>query len=267
MFSDPLLRRPMPGHRGQEHLSLSGALGGMGEPNHLGPEPLGASMRHDAGPGGAPFKQYDPIVASYESNAPKYSPPAPWFEGMTELFSPPEPVRPDWPSPHLERQEPVQYQHSLLTPAVFQQLMEEVPTAGPVPTAAKLTLPEIMRSTGAASTPEVRSAESLWTAPKLLGDHPCFGAKPISSDPYAAMMPQATIPHEPLAQMAPQETLRQGVCEQQPQDGLEAVIRRSMPLQPMEDPFEREQRMLDQQTPMMERLMNPFIVPGFGPGA
>jgi hypothetical protein len=184
---------------------------------------------------------------------------------MTDLSSPPAPTLPDWPPPHIDRQDPVQYQHSLLTPSLFQQLLEEVSTAGPLPTAAKMTLPEILSSTAAASAPEVRSAESMWAAPKLLDEHPWFDAKPMSSDPYAAMMPQATMQHEPLAEMAAHETLRQGVCEQQPQDGLEAVIRRSMPLQSMEDPFEMEQRMLGQQTLKMEHLMNPFMLPGFGP--
>lgn len=257
MFSsDPLLRRPMPDHRGREHLSPSGALG-KGEPDHFGPEPFGASTHPCANQGGAPFRQYDPIVASYESNSPKYSPPAPWFEGMTHLSSPPETLRPDWPAPEIDRQDPVRYHDSLMTPAMFEHLLEEVSTVGPMPIEARLTLPEIMSSTAAASTPEVRSAEPMLAAPKLLDEHPLFSAKPIASDLYAAMMPQAAMPRE---------VHEQGVSMQQPQPGLEAVLQGTMPLQ-KDDPLERERKLHGQQVQNLEQLMNTLMLPGFGPRA
>jgi hypothetical protein len=256
LFSDPLLRRTLPGSRGQEHLSLNGAIG-TGKPDHFDLEPLGPATHPGASQGGAPFRQYDPIVASYESNTPKYSPPAPWFTGMTHLSSPPETTRPDWPPPDIDRQDPVRYHDSLMTPGIFQHLLEEVSTAGPLPIAARLTLPEIMSSTAAASTPEVRSAESMLAAPKLLDEHPLFSPKPIASDPYAAMMPQAAMPRE---------VFEQGVCKQQQQPGLEAVVQGAMPLQ-KDDPLERERRLHGQQIQNLEQLMNTLMLPGFGPRA
>jgi hypothetical protein len=265
LFSDPL-RRPMPGYRGQDHMSLSGAVG-RGEPTHLGPKPLGASTHHDASQGGAPFRQYDPIVTSYESNAPRYSPPAPWFAGMTHLSSPHEAIPPNRPPSHVDRPDPVRYEHSLMTPAIFQQLLKEVSTAGPLRVAAETARPEVMRSTGAASTPECRSGESTWAAPKLLGEHAWCSARSTVLDTHAARMPMATIRHEPLAEVDLHEALESRVCMRQPQHGLEAVIQGSMPLQSRENQFEMERRPLGQQMQKMEHTANRFVVPGSEPGA
>ena len=235
-FSGPP-RRPMSGFRQQKHLSLDASIGGV-ELNHLGPGLGGFTTHSGAGQGYLHREQYDPIVAAYDSNAPEYCPPAPWLEGMTHHASSPERIAPDWPPP-IDRQDPVQYQDSLMTPALFQHLLEEVFTAGPFPIVAEAAQPEAMRP-GEASAQEAQSAQSMWAAPELMGEHPWFHSRQAASDTYGAMMAQATEPLEPLADMASQEAAMRATHDQQPEQDLEAVIQESMPLRAQEAPFEME---------------------------
>jgi hypothetical protein len=142
-----------------------------------------------------------------------------------------------------------------MTPEMFLRLLQEISTEGPLPIEARTAHPEVMLPTGEASAQGSQSGQSMWAGPELMGEHPWFNFGQAAPDTYEAVVAQAAEQPEPMAEMESQEAAMQAMCDQQPPQGLEAVIQ--------DDPFEMERRMYDQQ---MQQMLDPFMSPGFGPG-
>jgi hypothetical protein len=153
-----------------------------------------------------------------------------------------------------------------MTPELFQHLLQEVSTAGSPPLDAETAPREVMDPTVEASEQQAQSDESMWSAPELMGKHPWFDSDQAAPKTSEAMTVEATEQQEPLAEMASYEASLQAMVDQQPPQGLEAVIQEPTPLQAEEDPFEMERRMYDQQMQQLEQMLDPDRMSGFGSG-
>jgi hypothetical protein len=240
-------------YRRPKHLSLDGSISGI-EPNRFRPGIKTFPTHPGAGPGHMHVEDYAQRPAAYDSNAPEYCPPDPWFEEMPHLASPPQRVAPGWPPPATIAPSTLKYRNSLMTPEMFLRLLQEISTEKPLPIEARTVHPEVMLPTGEASAQGSQSGQSMWAGPELMGEHPWFNSGQTAPEAYEAIV-QATEQEGPLAEIGSQETAMQAMCDLQPPQGLEAVIQ--------DDPFEMERGMYDHQ---MQQMLDPFMSPGFGPG-
>jgi hypothetical protein len=153
-----------------------------------------------------------------------------------------------------------------MTTALFRHLLDEISMAEPFPIAAEPPQLDAMRPMGEASAQDPLSAQSMWSAPELVGEHPWFTSRLAEPGTYGAMMARPAEPYEPSADMSPQETIMRATHDQQPQHNLEAVIQESLPSGVQQAPFEMERTMQDQQMQQIEQMQNPFMMPDFEPG-
>ena len=252
-------------YRRRQQTYLDGSVSGV-ELNRLRPGIKAFSTHSGVGQRHAHVEEYDPRQAAYDSNAPEYSPPDPWFEGMTHQASPRERIAPSWPPPPTVQHEPAEYQDSRMTPALFLRALEDISTDGALQDATEASQHEIMLPAEETCAQSPQLEQSMWAPREMRGEHPWFNSSQAPADMYERMMVQATEQQDRLAEMASQEAGIQAMCDQQPPGGLEAVIDSAMPPQAQDDPFEMERRMQDQQRQQMEQLLNPFMMPSFGPG-
>jgi hypothetical protein len=176
---------------------------------------------------------------------------------------------------HSSGSEPssVEYSSLPMTPELMERILQEFRERGwlseETELAANDPLPEGMESVIGEFLPEQqRQAEPH----QVVDTHPWFDQGQMTQE-----MLDTAMSHVIEQQMAPEPAPPEAMAEEfmSMQDGyddpvlqgLEAVVQDAMPqlepLQMQEDPYEQQRLMYDQQ---MQQMLNPFMMPGFGPG-
>lgn len=230
-------------YRRRKQHSLDGSVAGM--PSYHGTSSSNG-MAADAHVGQAPahFDLYDPFGPMYDWAQPDYRPPEPWFVGLHV------------PSPSPERIAGSEQVQVVLPDAVRQQI-------------------EINRAVTSFKDDdahEILFDKSLWGREPSGEKHEWFGGDQVPQDmvdtAFRAIAPEEVEPpapepvmeHDLLSAMASPDPLQLG-------QGLEALVQEEMLQQNPNDlqdtPFAQEQLMYEEE---MKQLLDPFAMPGFGPG-
>lgn len=188
--------------------------------------------------------EYDPAHAAYDQSGTEYDPPQPWFEGMH--VRPTGQIRFDPVLVPLDDPEkPLTYSQMLKLQELIERMAEE--RGDPVPSPIEECL--------AASTQAVQSSSQ---------------SEPDSGFQGVLEIIQA---QEAVIQDAPEAALPEQIIEEPSMQGLEQIVEQEFsqmgavmqppPEQMVEDPFEQQMRMYNQQ---MQQMLAPFMMQGgFGP--
>jgi hypothetical protein len=206
-------------------------------------------MAADSQVGQAPphFDLYDPFIPMYDWAQPNYRPPEPWFTDVG--------VQPPMPERIAGRQ------HDAAPPHVSD---------------ATLRLIEITQAvTSMKGDPanEVLLDQNLWRRYPTVKEHPWFADGQVPQEmvnaAFAQAMPEQVELHLPEATIEQVDPLlaMDGPDPRQVQEDLEALVQDAMLQQnfnqPQPDLFAEQQMMYEEE---MKQLLDPFALPGFGPG-
>lgn len=232
-------------YRRSKRLSLDGSVPGLQYSRMRGGKHY-ATAPVSFGFSGQDF--YDPVHAAYEYPDPDYDPAPAWFEGM-HIPRTPFIRFPMQREHHRQFNQPVQYEDSLLTPEMTQQLFDESQQQGleaPPHEQAQFSLEQAIA--------QPAMAEPMMEAGAMAGQE-------MNEDQLALeqrvqeMAPMPTPAPEPMA-----AAMEYGGAEMTPelfQQAMEQALEQQMP-DSMPDPHQRMQELYDEQREMM---MHPYMVP------
>jgi len=260
------LRGQLSRHRSSKTLSLKGLVPGL-QPSHFRP---GLRYAKGAAIHGSALRQghsiYD-MSAFYAWPQQQYQEPKPWFEGF---FRGTPAMRIEGPprGPFAPR---VRYRDSLITPEMMSMAMEDLaglwePTDAVDQSGMDSLLIEAdydQELPGTSFHPEAPHADPYGAEPPSAqqDQHPWFDIGPMTQDVFdqAMGMPE---PEPMMPSAMPEDSGPYGGMPD-PFDmpgyaGLEQMVQEEMP---MPDPFQQQQQLFDEQM----QMMNPSMMPGFGP--
>ena len=262
-------------YRKRKRISLDGTIAGQTAGIYIG------GLHHVRPPGsrsrGTSPVQHRSIYdarAFYEWQDQEYEQAAHWFEQrfpgtpFLRVEGSPRTIPPWLP----------EYEDCLMTPEFLDHATNALRQLGAeqamLPSEPQGFMAEILHATNAEIAADVGATDTVHfyeegiheelTAP--VGEHPWHDASHMDQEMFDQMMVQSVGPEivpEPMAEQTDALGEMQDICEQQFQQGLEALVQEPMPEQ---DPFELQRWLYDQQ---MAQLMNPFMMLGpmgpFGP--
>jgi hypothetical protein len=239
------LRAEMSRYSKRSRHSIDGSVAGVPAP-HGAASYIGMAADSQVGQASPHFDLYDPFIPMYDWAQPNYRPPDPWFVGLH--VPSPSPERIAGPEPEAQ--------------FIFTELARQHIEISQAVTSVK----------DDAANEVLLDLDSWGPAPKLGMGHPWFGDDQVPQDmvdaAFRAAVPEEAVPPVPDPAMEPDPlSAMTGPDPLQLGQGLEALVQEAMlqqnPNEFQSDFFAQQQMMHEEE---MEQLLNPFAMPGFGPG-
>ena len=224
------------------------------------------------GPSGAPPQHtfYD-AHAQYRSPSSEYHPPAHWFDDVHVRPTPPLRIdgsRRGMPAGQELPEEFSDDTDRLSEPGPETRVSAE-PEQDPIHhrMIVELRGDVAFRESGDAGeeSPEMHSINvEPAPEPDPFANHPWYGTPEMTQAAFEEAMHEASQPDlfdTPMAEAADPFEAMQAECEPEPEQSLEALVEQAVP-----EPEELEEDPWQLHDQQMQQMMNPWMMPGFGPG-
>jgi hypothetical protein len=225
-----LLKAELSKYRKRKTISMNGSIAGVHAPAGSSQQPqFPIDLPHQT-------PVYDPTHAAYDLSGPEYVLPQAWFEGISGKTM--DQIRLDAIELERPQREEVRYDDNLITPELLDMALAEI---------AGRFAPETIDKT-VADPSAIEEISAVAEASEL-------------SSPQQTEL--ADVSQGALSEMPMQENIQtlDQIVEQEFSQ-LEAAMQQAFE-QPMEDPYEQQMLLYEQQ---MQQMLNPFLMQGgFGP--